>query len=73
MGLRPPPSELAGKAQSTQVGEMAGAETPGFDAAGFKTKLMARIEELATENFVNAQTNPAWVNPALTMSLPETY
>jgi len=49
-----PPSELAGQAQSNQVGEMAGAETPGFDAAGFKAKLMDRIEALTPKNAKDA-------------------
>lgn len=49
-----PASELAGKAQSNQVGTMAGAETPAFDAAGFKAKLMARIEALTPKNAADA-------------------
>ncbi len=42
-----PASELTGQAQAVQVGEMEQAETPGFDAAAFKAKLMAQIEALA--------------------------
>lgn len=49
-----PASELAGKAQSNQVGEMAAAETPGFDAKAFKAKLMARIQELTPKNAEDA-------------------
>ncbi|MCB9076741.1 MAG: hypothetical protein H6631_04065 [Anaerolineaceae bacterium] len=42
-----PAAEIASKAQANQVGEMEGAETPGFDAAGFKAQLMERIAALA--------------------------
>ncbi len=49
-----PASEVAGKAQSNQVGEMAAAETPGFDAKAFKAKLMARIQELTPKNAEDA-------------------
>jgi phage tail protein X len=41
-----PESELEGKAQSNQVGQMEQTETPGFDAAAFKAQLMQRIAEL---------------------------
>lgn len=41
-----PPAELAGKAQNTSVGKMQQAETPAFDAAGFKARLMERITQL---------------------------
>lgn len=42
-----PQTEVESRAQGDQVGEMETAETPGFDAAGFKAALMARIAELA--------------------------
>jgi len=41
-----PPAELAGKAQNTSVGKMQQAETPAFDAAGFKARLMERVAQL---------------------------
>ncbi len=49
-----PPNEVESKAQDNQVGEMEGAKTPGFDAAGFKAKLMKRIEEMAPKNLEEA-------------------
>jgi hypothetical protein len=45
-----PPAELAGKAQGTSVGKMQQAETPAFDAADFKARLMERIAQLAPKN-----------------------
>ena len=42
-----PPEETAAHAQANQAGEMEGAETPAFDAAAFKAKLMARIEAMS--------------------------
>ncbi|MDJ0647865.1 MAG: DUF4157 domain-containing protein, partial [Xenococcaceae cyanobacterium MO_188.B19] len=38
-----PPSEVESKGQANQMGEMEQAETPGFDKAAFKAKLMERI------------------------------
>ncbi len=42
-----PASELESKAQSNQVDTMETAETPAFDAVGFKAKLMERIAAIA--------------------------
>lgn len=49
-----PASEIAGKAQSNQVGDMAAAETPGFNGAAFKEKLMKRIQKLTPKNAEDA-------------------
>ncbi|MBV6625824.1 MAG: DUF4157 domain-containing protein [Rivularia sp. (in: Bacteria)] len=49
-----PASEIESKAQTNQVGEMAQAPTPGFNAAAFKTKLMERIKEAAPKNLEEA-------------------
>lgn len=45
-----PAAEIAGRAQNNQAGEMEGAPTPDFDAAGFKARLMQRIQEMAPKN-----------------------
>ena len=45
-----PESELKGQAQSAQVGDMEQAETPGFDEAAFKAKLMEKIAALAPQS-----------------------
>lgn len=42
-----PPSEISGKAQGNQVGKMAKAEAPAFNAEAFKKQLMDRIKALA--------------------------
>ncbi|AFZ26209.1 hypothetical protein Cylst_4103 [Cylindrospermum stagnale PCC 7417] len=49
-----PSNEVDSKAQANQVGEMGQAETPEFDAAGFKAKLMARIADMAPKNLQEA-------------------
>ncbi len=45
-----PAAEVAGRAQNNQAGEMENAPTPDFDAAGFKARLMQRIQEMAPKN-----------------------
>ncbi|HLO85374.1 MAG TPA: hypothetical protein VK203_10230, partial [Nostocaceae cyanobacterium] len=50
----PPSNEVDSKAQANQVGEMEQAETPTFDAAGFKAKLMQRIADMAPKNLEEA-------------------
>jgi hypothetical protein len=50
----PPSNEVDSKAQAGQVGEMEQAETPSFDAAGFKAKLMQRIADMAPKNLEEA-------------------
>ncbi|MBE7531190.1 MAG: hypothetical protein HS099_15830 [Ardenticatenaceae bacterium] len=45
-----PAAEIAGRAQNNQAGEMESAPTPDFDAAGFKARLMQRIQEMAPKN-----------------------
>ncbi|BDA66014.1 hypothetical protein CAL7716_001800 [Calothrix sp. PCC 7716] len=50
----PPGNEVDSKAQANQVGEMEQAETPAFDAAGFKAKLMERIADMAPKNLKEA-------------------
>ncbi|AOY79962.2 DUF4157 domain-containing protein [Moorena producens JHB] len=49
-----PAKEIASKAQANQVGEMAQAPTPGFDAAAFKAKLMERIKSAAPKTLEQA-------------------
>lgn len=49
-----PASEIEGQAQAGQVGEMEQAETPAFDAAGFKAQLMERIEALMPQTAEDA-------------------
>lgn len=49
-----PASEIEGKAQANQVGEMAQAETPAFDAAAFKAQLMDRIAALSPKTAAQA-------------------
>ncbi|WP_287267018.1 DUF4157 domain-containing protein [Moorena sp. SIO3A2] len=49
-----PAKEIESKAQANQVGEMAQAPTPGFDAAAFKAKLMERIQSAAPETLEQA-------------------
>ena len=49
-----PASELAGQAQSGQVNQMDAAETPGFDAAAFKQKLLARITAITPKTAADA-------------------
>ena len=41
-----PPEQAMGTAQGAQATAMQNAPTPGFDAAGFKTQLLKRIEEM---------------------------
>jgi CHASE3 domain sensor protein len=50
----PPTNEVESKAQANQVGEMEQAETPEFDAAGFKAKLMQKINDVAPKNLEEA-------------------
>lgn len=50
----PPANEVTSKAQSNQVGEMAQAETPAFNAAAFKAQLMAKISASAPSNVKEA-------------------
>lgn len=45
-----PASEAKGRAEQDQAGKIEQAETPAFDAAAFKTKLMAQIEALAPKS-----------------------
>jgi len=49
-----PASEIEGKAQANQVGEMEQAETPTFDAAAFKAQLMDRIAALSPKTAAEA-------------------
>ncbi|WP_293080450.1 DUF4157 domain-containing protein [Moorena sp. SIO3H5] len=49
-----PDKEIESKAQANQVGEMAQAPTPGFNAAAFKAKLMERIKSAAPETLEEA-------------------
>ncbi len=49
-----PASEVESKAQGNQVGEMAQAPAPAFNAAAFKAKLMERIKEAAPKNLEQA-------------------
>ncbi len=49
-----PASEITGKAQSGQVEQMDAAETPGFNAAAFKQKLLARINALTPQTAADA-------------------
>jgi hypothetical protein len=50
----PPGNEVDSKAQANQVGEMGQAETPAFDAAAFKAKLMQRIADMAPKTLEEA-------------------
>ncbi|MBD2504559.1 eCIS core domain-containing protein [Anabaena azotica] len=50
----PPGNEVDSKAQANQVGEMEKAETPAFDAAAFKAKLMQRIADMAPKTLEEA-------------------
>ncbi|BAZ16710.1 hypothetical protein NIES4071_85880 [Calothrix sp. NIES-4071] len=50
----PPGNEVDSKAQANQVGEMGQAQTPEFDAAAFKAKLMERIADMAPKNLKEA-------------------
>ncbi|MBD2534948.1 DUF4157 domain-containing protein [Nostoc flagelliforme FACHB-838] len=50
----PPGNEVDSKAQANQVGEMEQTETPQFDAADFKAKLMERIADVAPKNLEEA-------------------
>jgi hypothetical protein len=50
----PPSNEVDSKAQANQVGEMEQAETPTFDAAAFKAKLMQRIADMAPKTLEEA-------------------
>jgi hypothetical protein len=45
-----PVAEVTGLAEANQVSQMERTETPGFDAAGFKAKLMERIAALAPKS-----------------------
>ena len=49
-----PGNEVESKAQANQVGEMGQAQTPGFDAADLKAKLMERIADMAPKNLKEA-------------------
>ncbi len=49
-----PASETEARAQNNQAGKMESAETPPFDAAAFKARLMQRIQELAPKNAAEA-------------------
>ncbi|MEZ4643613.1 MAG: DUF4157 domain-containing protein [Chloroflexota bacterium] len=49
-----PASEIEGKAQAGQVGDMEAAETPEFDAAAFKSALMERIAALTPKSVEEA-------------------
>ncbi|NET82268.1 MAG: DUF4157 domain-containing protein [Moorea sp. SIO1F2] len=49
-----PAKEIESKAQANQVGEMAQAPTPGFNAAAFKAKLMERIKSAAPKTLEEA-------------------
>lgn len=49
-----PPAEIAGQAQANQVDEMQQAETPGFNKAAFKAKLMEKIKAAAPKNLKEA-------------------
>ena len=49
-----PSSEVASQAEARHVGEMEQTETPGFDSAGFKARLMARIQSLAPNSMKEA-------------------
>ena len=51
---QPPSNEVDSKAQANQVGEMGQAETPNFDAAAFKAKLMERIADIAPKTLEEA-------------------
>ncbi len=42
-----PASEVSGRAQNNQAGQMENAPTPEFDGAAFKARLMQRIQEMA--------------------------
>ncbi|KYC36087.1 hypothetical protein WA1_40830 [Scytonema hofmannii PCC 7110] len=50
----PPTNEVDSKAQANQVGEMQQTETPEFDAAAFKAKLMERIADMAPKTLEEA-------------------
>ncbi|BAY40198.1 hypothetical protein NIES2111_45810 [Nostoc sp. NIES-2111] len=50
----PPSNEVDSKAQANQVGEMEQAETPAFDEAAFKAKLMQRIADMAPKTLEEA-------------------
>lgn len=50
----PPGNEVESKAQANQVDEMGQAQTPGFDAASLKAKLMERIADMAPKNLKEA-------------------
>ncbi|MTJ08135.1 DUF4157 domain-containing protein, partial [Anabaena sp. UHCC 0204] len=51
---QPPSNEVESKAQGNHVGDMGQTETPPFDAAGFKAKLMERIAEMAPKTLEEA-------------------
>ncbi|BCL35121.1 DUF4157 domain-containing protein [Nostoc sp. MS1] len=50
----PPSNEVDSKAQANQVGEMEKTQTPAFDAAAFKAKLMQRIADMAPKTLEEA-------------------
>ena len=50
----PPGNEVDSKAQANQVGEMGQTQTPAFDAAAFKAKLMQRIADMAPKTLEEA-------------------
>lgn len=49
-----PPEERAGRAGATKATEIEAAETPPFDAAGFKAQLVTKIESLAPKTAAEA-------------------
>lgn len=49
-----PAAEIAGRARANQTAKMDQAETPAFDTAGFKARLMQRIQELAPKTAAEA-------------------
>ncbi len=51
---QPPANEVPSKAQANQVGDMGQVESPGFDSATFKAKLMERIADMAPKNLKEA-------------------
>ncbi|MBD2136528.1 DUF4157 domain-containing protein [Anabaena sp. FACHB-1237] len=51
---QPPSNEVESKAQSNHVDDMGEAETPAFDAAAFKAKLMERIADMAPKSLQEA-------------------
>jgi hypothetical protein len=50
----PPAGEVTSKAQAGQMGEMEAAETPPFDKAAFKARLMQKIEAMSPKTAEDA-------------------